>query len=460
MKLKRFIAMVSMVAMGSTSALLLPTRALAAGECNGFINISYPDFPAGPSYVIPPLPAPLTMRINLGTGSITGGVNNTLTVRAFTLDLACDSDFPLLPGCVPDGPPTFLAKKVDFIAMTQATCGGSTFTPTIITTPQLDDNQVTFTANPPLVIPKDQPTLPGFCSIEFTLQVLQGFSDDSTPGDIEEVVGYKIANCDNGVLVSAGSQTSDIQVSPPPPEDFSCYETKMAVNFDPTNPNQVDPIGSLADTFGKYMDVQPVMVRRVCAPAAKAAVPPPGANGEHYVGYELGTFGSSTFKPVKGVQVQTQQFGGFTLDVVGIASRFPLLVPSFKNKDGTKNPPPPAPDLNPSNHFMCYDTANLKGASIPTAVPQVTDQFGTEGIVFKNRKNWRLCVPTNKNGGDPAAETNQVGLFCLVAQKDRASQNPVQNVFVSWANQIEPKGNHQILDNIDDFCVTATVIKP
>ena len=35
-------------------AALTPTAALAqgSGECNGFINISYPGFPLGPSFVI------------------------------------------------------------------------------------------------------------------------------------------------------------------------------------------------------------------------------------------------------------------------------------------------------------------------------------------------------------------------------------------------------------------------
>ena len=115
--------------------------------------------------------------------------------------------------------------------MVQPTCAGSTFTPTISNSPTLDGNQVTFTANPPLVIPANQTTLPGLCSIEFAVQVVEGFSSDTvTPGEIEEVVGYKIAQCDNGVLVSSGSQTSSIEVSQRT-EDLNCYETKKAPNL-------------------------------------------------------------------------------------------------------------------------------------------------------------------------------------------------------------------------------------
>jgi hypothetical protein len=457
MTTRRCIAAMRIGLLGLALAALMPTAALAqgGGECNAFINVKYPQFPGGvPTFLIPP-PTDIDMEVAFGTGSITGGPSNILMLNTFTLDLACNADHLLIPSpCTPDFPP----QKVAFVAMVQPTCAGSIFTPTVA------GNVVTFNADKEIDIPAGFSTLPGFCSVRFTLRVLEGFSNDVTsPNLLEEAVSYGLAaanatRCDNGVLVSGGSQTSAIPVTTAPPEDFTCYQTKKPVNFDPTNPDQVNPIGKLVDMFGTNRDVSLTLVKRVCAPAAKSSSPPPGANGEHLVGYNVGKIGSSTFQPVKDVQVKTQQFGDLTVDVVKIAGRVPLLVPGFK----IKNPPPnvfPPPDLNPKNHFLCYDLAKLRGA-IPSGVPLVTDQFGSQELDLVNSKSWRLCAPVDKNDEDPDAETSSSGLFCYVAETANGSKNPVKGVKVSWATQIEPKGNVQKLDNIDDFCVAATIIKP
>jgi hypothetical protein len=436
----RFIAVLSIAIPGLTLPLLLPTRALAAGECNGFVNIQYPDFPLGPDFNIPPLPVPLRMKVSLGTGSITGGPMNTLTVTSFTLDLACNADFPLLPGCEPDGPPNFPPKKVDFVAMFQDMCAGSVFTPTI-GGPGLTDNVVTFTANPPLVIPKEQATLPGFCSVEFTVQVLEGFSSDTaTPGDIEEVVGYGIAQCDNGVLVSSGSQTSSIRVRTPT-NDFNCYEIKKAPHLSGTI-TVASPF--VAPRVVNKQDLTPV--RRVCAPAVKvtAADPDPTVpTGQHLVGYQIRNFGP--FDTVKGVVVTVPQFPG--LVTVDVTKPNLLLVPSDKNGENTGGM------TETSNHFICHTLDNVKGA-VPPGVT-VRDQFGTQSITFKSRR-WRLCTPVNKDGGDPPAETATTGLLCYVVGE--VDQNPAKKLPVSWANQFET--NNTRLDQMDDFCVTAAFVKP
>src|SRR5262249_32924160 len=223
---------------------------------------------------------------------------------------------------------------------------------------------------------------------------------------------------------------------------------------------QVDPISSLADMFGKYQNVQLSLVKRVCSPANKSNVVPPSTL-EHLVGYNVSSIGSSTFTPAK-VLVHNDQFGDLTADVTGPTSRVPFFVPSNKNKGTTTTfPPIPPPLVNPTlSHFFCYDMKNLKaanGSTLPTGVPVVTDQFGTQALTFLNVKKWRLCAATNKNNEDPPAETSTTGLLCYVAT---GTPNPVKGgLKVSWINQIEPKGNMDKLDNIDDFCVISTITK-
>jgi len=460
MKLTRFIAGVSMVVLGFL-ALLVPGSAQAQvpppATCNGFVNIDYVNPPAAPV-----CGDELTVKISFGTGSITGTAiipapppfmptDLVLSATAFSFFLACaDASFPCtlpLPGLIAFVP----GSESD-------TCPGITFTGTVSAA---DPNRVDFVASPTnLVMPPLQPDPPGVCNMTFRIKILnQNPPPPAAPQPIDESVGYTVAICNNGNLVSSGAQSSSVTPSCTTSPDFNCYQDKKAINFDPTNPDPVDPISSLADMFGKYQNVQLSLVKRMCSPANKSNQAP--TDTEHLVGYNVSSIGSSTFTPAK-VLVHNDQFGDLTADVDGVTSRVPLLVPSNKNKGTTKNfPPIPPPLVNPTlSHFFCYDMKNVKGANgstLPTGVPVVTDQFGTQALTFLNVKKWRLCAATNKNNQDPAAETSTTGLLCYVAE---GTPNPVKGgLKVSWINQIEPKGNMDKLDNIDDFCVISTITK-
>src|SRR6185436_17535214 len=65
-------------------------------DCNGQINIAYRSGPAfgldGDQYEV---------EIGLGTGSITGGASNTLSLQTVRFNLDCA--FAGLPGCIDDG---------------------------------------------------------------------------------------------------------------------------------------------------------------------------------------------------------------------------------------------------------------------------------------------------------------------------------------------------------------------
>src|SRR5262249_36348845 len=122
------------------SSLLLPGPVLAQGQqtCNGFLNISYPQFPTSPPCTAPAgikctqvgatcqcfidgssPPAAIDMRISVGAGDITGGTN--LEIFNFVTALDCRRFLPLpnldtVCGPNPDGP------RVTFTDAVTTTC--------------------------------------------------------------------------------------------------------------------------------------------------------------------------------------------------------------------------------------------------------------------------------------------------------------------------------------------------
>src|SRR5262249_28409000 len=80
------------------AALLVAAPAQAADECNGFINISYPGAPP-----IQNVGDILTVKIDLGTGTITGGPLNTLSMNSFGFDLSCADPPGPTPNCTSEG---------------------------------------------------------------------------------------------------------------------------------------------------------------------------------------------------------------------------------------------------------------------------------------------------------------------------------------------------------------------
>jgi hypothetical protein len=410
-------------------------RAQAADECNGFINISYPG--AAPVQKIGDV---LTVKIDLGSGTITGGPLNTLTINSFGFDLSCADP----PGPTPNCPSEGAVAAYNGDASLNAVCGGITFTSS---NPGggASPSHIIFTASSDIVIPHDTPIPPGFCSFSFQVTVLAPSANAN--GVIEQVISYNLAECDNGVLLSGGFQTGAIPVTPP--DKFACYEVTKG-GLKPKISVTVE------DVFGTSTPLLDE-IHRLCAPVV---IPPdpvlPGIiNGVHLLGYQF--TGPPNTVLDTGVKIATQ-FGLFTADVKGPAR---LLVPSSKSL--TPPAPPAPPNVGGVRHFMCHNLANLSGPNLSHASITYVDQFSalmkppgpTTVPGFSRPSRWLLCAPANKNNEDPSAVTDPTGLLCLFA----ANTRPFGNFPFFANNQFGPNqfANKPQATQLDDFCVPATI---
>lgn len=427
-RITRFSALVYGGLCALALAALTPTAAWAqAKECNGFINISYPNFPPTPLEVPPP--KEFDVQINLGTGTITGGITNSLVVDSFAVQLACwagtpGNPAPLIPICEPDGPPNFPPQKIEFVGMVQDACGGSTFTPSI---GGIGNNVLTLTASTPLVMPANVPPLSGFCAVRFTLRAVQGFSSDTiTPGEIEETANYALALCDNGVLVSAGGQSASVPVTPTPGNPFIGYETKVQ-NLTATLGGTITiPLLGLSQPLPP---TDTVTLKRLLTPAA-----PGNIQATHlaaYAGFPLPKAGG------RKVTVDTIEFG----QLMG-----KLGFPSFVLIDAAKSLTGPIPPVPIDRVFACYGLEK----PLPGKIDWV-DQFGPGNGSL--RGTTRLCFPADLNGAVGALQLQP--LLCARVEKTTLGPNYQERVWIGseWGPSDAIK-----LEGVDDFCAAVTQI--
>jgi hypothetical protein len=410
------------------------TISRADNVCNGFINFEL----SGGAHNVGDK---VTVKLDFGAGTITGGTK--LTITSVRFDLACTVPPLPVPMCANEGP--VISYDGDSSITTNCPGGAPPQGPWISNNVAGGaTTDVIFTASPTIDVPANTPDPPGTCFLQFTETVL---APSTNPGGfIEQVVSYETALCDNGELDSGGSQTGQVSVNVPT-VDFDCYEADSTFS---------SPGHTLTDVFGTFTNVTVGSSQRLCAPARKLTDPDQTLGTEHLVGYSIK---QALKRNVKGVAVNSPQFGPFTVDVTKVAGKAALLVPSFKSV--VPSPPPSPPDLNPTNHFLCYDF-NVVSGGVPGPV-MVRDQFnpnppGTkppQTVSFTKQKSWRLCVPVDKDSLDPSAPTNTSGLLCLVTGPDVDS--PLQNTFVNWANQFQKPATNVHIDKLDDFCVTAIV---
>jgi hypothetical protein len=403
-------------------AALLPMAARANDTCNGFVNIDYVGAPP-----VTNIGDTVRIKVSLGTGTIAGGTK--LTINSLQHNQDCNANFPLTPPCTDEG--AIIQYEGDGTITSDCPVVWSTGHAV-----SANPNEVIFSATPALDIPANVPTLPGFCSLEFDVRVLGPSIDGS--GKIEQLVGYDIAACDNGVLVSGGFQTAAIET--PPPLHFDCYEVT-------TNRNIPDVLGiTLQDRFGSTT-AKATEMKRICTPANKNGEDPSAPSApDHLTEYEII---ASAFARKNNIQV-ANQFGTLTLDVVKPVF---LLNTASKNPNGTPLPPPLIGSTLP--HFTCYRTDDVTGDKERNGIV-LQDQFLVPGSItvdVDKRGPFRLCVPTNKNGGDPTAPDNPTALLCYTTKNDTLpfpQKNPgVTDQFTSRVVRIT---------QFDELCVPSTIL--
>ena len=410
------------VVIGLALAALLPGGAWADDTCNGFINIDYVGAPP-----VTNIGDTVRMKISFGTGSILGG--SKLNIQSFQLNLDCNANFPLTPPCTDEG------------AIVQFEDNITTNCPVAVSSLHAispNPNQVIFNfAGTGLDIPANTPTLPGLCSVEFDVRVLAADTDGS--GKIEQLVGYDIATCDNGVLVSGGFQTSAIE-TPVEARHFDCYQMRQA------NLRQPKPVVTIQDVFGSYAATLD-RAHRLCAPTNKNGEDPaaPG-RPEHLAGYEFVNVAPNIPEP-DNVHVTTQ-FGAYTVDV---RNPMRLLVPTAKSL----TPPPPATIPSGIRHFLCHNLDGVQGPR-PTGIT-VESQLGANVVAVTDLNSATLCAPVNKNGGDPGALADPGFLMCF--RTNEQANFGTQNVFLN--NQFGPSTTQftgqPFLTQYDEHCVPASL---
>lgn len=419
--MNRFV-MAVMVASG-----LAASAAHAALTCDGDILITYPSPQA--SYKIGDV---VQVRVTFGTGDILGGT--LITLPGFAFDLDCDPTAPLVPPCTDDGP--VISYNGDSSITTS--CPGVTWTssnPAGGTSP----NGLIFTPSPALTIPPDIDNPPGFCSITFSVTIE---SNPSSGSNILELVSYGLppeapALCDNG-LDSGGFQTAALNLAAP--TDYDCYETPTHNTLVPPEPvTLVDRFGSTTSVVTNY--------HRLCAPADKNGDNPnaPSLPGHYAAGTLTKTTG--TINMPKGLKI-SYQFGTITAD---LTTPVFLFLPAGKNPDHTMPAPPPPGGL---RHLQCYRLSNVSGNTSQNNIT-VIDQFEPSPglkLNLKARGPWRLCVPVDKNGGDPTAPDDLTDdLLCNNAE----AQTPFGSFDVNIDTQF---GQHELIGTqYDDLCMPATV---
>jgi hypothetical protein len=394
------------------AALALPSIAPAQLTCDGTILLDYVNPPGRPLQV----GDVLHVKGSFGSGPILGGT--FILYNKVQFDLDCDTSIPLVPPCQDLGP--IISYNGD--ASITTNCPGITWTSNLPGGGFLP-NQIEFDASPVLQVAPNIANPPGFCSLNFDVTVQAVPASNS----VGEILGYKIALCDNG-LTSGGFQTAAATFAPPL-QHYDCYETPRA-GIPARNVTLTDRFGTTNDRIVNFL--------RLCAPADKNGENP-GAESDplHYASATISR--SSGFTKRTGITVGTQ-FGTYTVDVVAPIA---LLLPASKGLNGF------LPPLD-GEHFQCYRLSNVKGPA-PKGI-HVTDQFVDALRVDVNpRGPDRLCVAADKNGETGTFSTN--ALMCIRTKNDALPFGEKNLFLTTQFGQKKVK-----ITQYDELCVPATVL--
>ncbi len=179
-----------------------------------------------------------------------------------------------------------------------------------------------------------------------------------------------------------------------PAGSFLCYGVRSGGNGSESGVELLDRYGSST--------VELEGPKRLCAPANVDDEDEGAAEAaDHLTEYKIR--GRSSFQPVRN-QRMINQFGTIFLDVMRPTA---LLVPAGKSVDGEADPP--SAD---ANHFTCYAVKRARGSEPFQRENDVAVETQFEDTLIDVRRPRHLCVPTDKNGEDPGAETDAGSLVC------------------------------------------------
>jgi hypothetical protein len=198
-------------------------------------------------------------------------------------------------------------------------------------------------------------------------------------------------------------------------DHFSCYKSKTTAGFTPESGI------TLVDAFWTST-VEAKKPKWLCTPADKNDEDPTApTHPDHLESYQIRP--ATKFAGAGGV-VLLDQFGTTTLALTKPAY---VLVPTAKSLTA----PPTAPVAPVVDHFHCYKVkVTTSNVALPPLGVSVEDQFGTQTAELRKLKY--ACVPVNKNGEEPGAETNSGYLTCY---QQKSTPKFVKRSPVYTANQ-------------------------
>ncbi len=210
------------------------------------------------------------------------------------------------------------------------------------------------------------------------------------------------------------------------PDHFTCYRSRTASGTPKFVPR---PDMHLTDRFGAKTIIF-FAHERLCTPTDAGGLDPSASSHpDHLAGYQLRNE-VPHFDRVHGLTV-TNHLGSVTVD---LTKPVRVLIPTAKSL----STPPSSPVAPSVDHFTCYKTRPSAGTPKFAALPGVVleDQLGT--IVVDVKKPTTLCVPTDKNGESPGAESHPDLLLCYAIARAHGAAAFAKRTPVYVANQLGP----------------------
>ena len=338
------------------------SRAHAAGVCNDALNIdvSQSAFLATGDRA--------TITINIGSGTITGGTANTITISRLRYELDCNANVALGVPCADQGDIMSYAGDSSIVS-SGTTCGSLSWTSNLAAGGTVP-NEIVFTPSKPIVFPTNTPADGAACALAFTVKLddtepTSGANSDGTPTEVEVVAGFSTTNhdtaCDNGGQ-SGVSQSGFVSTCPTCTGDHcntsACNTTTGECVLAPIVCN--DNSACTTDT---------------CDPATGCVFTPITCNDNN-------PCTSDTCDPSLGCVHTTICSSTTTSSTTTSLTTTTTLVMGL-------------------DHFQCYE---LKPSATPPFSVTIQDAFGT--LTGSPRFPHRLCAPADKNGEDPTAPTH------------------------------------------------------